>query len=230
MVKLLSALVDGARSGRSTALRVLDLSLNDVGYFVGPPALAEALIALPALRELALDGCRLRDEGVRFLTSALPRAGGRLERLVLAHNRITCVGASALAEALLMPHVQGDAAATRTSLVELDLSRNFIASKGAFALRRVVDAAPRLSLLLLADNRIPDDAAIDLAAAVAASATLTRVDLSLNCLTDAAGPAWLAAASTARSLTEARFLGLTLGAPALAALRVVRQFRLAEQQ
>jgi Ran GTPase-activating protein (RanGAP) involved in mRNA processing and transport len=130
-----------ARTPHFACLRRLNLGSNSFG-----PAGCQALAAatLPSLQALHLRTNRIGDEGLRWLVRSRELRG--LKALHVGYNRITSLGALALAEAF------------PPWLEVLDLSWNQIGDTGAIALASGSEA-PRLAALDLSYCELGDAAA-----------------------------------------------------------------------
>ncbi|MBY0230206.1 MAG: TIGR02996 domain-containing protein [Gemmataceae bacterium] len=133
-----------AACGRLGRLRRLDLSQARCA----PPALEELARSLPALEELHLDRCELRDDGAK----ALLRGDGlpMLRTLSLGRNLLGDEGAIALGSGRARPWRAAQ------------LANNFIGPRGAEGLADA-EALARLEELGLDNNTIGDDGARSLA-------------------------------------------------------------------
>jgi len=127
---VLEALCLGESGVADTTMAALALGLARQGGCMGDGT---------GIRVLDLAGNALNDACVAALSRGLARSVA-LEQLGLAWNRITCVGACALAEGLVLQRPweawmeSGCKAGIGTGLVDLDLGWNNIADKGAEAL------------------------------------------------------------------------------------------------
>ena len=152
----------------STLIR-LNLRGNKVGE-KGAVALGKAMQSNCTLTHLNLRSNNINsNEGIAAIARALQSSCGRLTRLDLCQNNITCSGATAIAEAL---H-------TNSSLTHLYLKWNEIKSPGASAFAKALEANRTLTHLCLCWNDIGESGARDLAHALKNHNT-TLVYLSLS--------------------------------------------------
>ena len=161
------------------SLRSLNLTCNNIGL-KGGVAIAEALRVNRSLTTLVLWGNKLGPEGGVALAEAL-KINGSLTSLNIRLNGIGVEGGKAVAEAL---RVNG-------SLTELDLDRNMIGDEGWCAIFDTLrdNSDTKIAKWFLGGEDINLKIALSLAAYVAASGSLTSLDLRVNNIGDAGGKA-----------------------------------------
>ena len=153
----------------NSTLIQLNLRGNKIGE-KGAVALGKAMQSNCTLTHLNLRSNYINsNEGIAAIARALQSSCGRLTRLDLCQNDITCSGATAIAEAL---H-------TNSSLTHLYLKWNEIKSPGASAFAKALEANRTLTHLCLSWNDIGESGARDLAHALKNHNT-TLVYLSLS--------------------------------------------------
>ncbi|UJR32891.1 hypothetical protein I4U23_020352 [Adineta vaga] len=122
------------------------------------------------LLTLDLSGRELADEDIRDVVQAL-HIDNRYTGLALHHNKITCIGAAMLAEALTSNNI----------LTQLSLSVNHIDDDGVYALVKTLSIKNQtLTGLYLGYNRITDNGAKSLAQMLQINTSLTYLHLSGN--------------------------------------------------
>lgn len=159
-----------AESPFFTALRVLDISGNDVSD-AGVRAVAESRM-LSKLHTFRVFANHIGDAGVAALAESplLDRMLAHESRLDLRHNAITAVGSQALA-----------ASPRAAKLTQLDLSGNYLEDAGLTALANS-EHLPRLRTLRVRQNQITDTGATALANSPLMP-RLRTLDLSANRIT-----------------------------------------------
>jgi len=162
----------GAAFAACTALKSLDLSLNELGPAL-PPGLITALGNHPSMTRLNLSCTGLGPESSAGVAALL---SGRvpLQSLDLGDNNLGPEGAMAVFEALRRRD---------RPLDSLLLSECGIGSEGAAALGRAIAAGAVVRHLDLSMNAIGDEAGPDLLAAAVARPELQIVNLQRNALT-----------------------------------------------
>ena len=154
----------------SGTLRLLDLSLNEIGD-EGVCALARAFGEAGAggaggdddagLTALSLTANGISARGARALADVLGSGLRRLSSLRLGKNSLLPAGASALAAAL-----------PGCALTELHLGGCYVADQGAAALGAALSAGARLTTLDLSANGVADAGAAALADCLASAVAL----------------------------------------------------------
>jgi len=199
----LSMILQIIESGRSS-LQALDVSCNPLERD-GGMRVARFIVSDRALRHLNLSSCELETDSLIAIATALrenssleaigldnPRTfshddeitvhiasmlqvNATLQELTLRQHRMRCSGASILADAIL----------SNSTLRSLDLACNEISVEGAEALARVVVAVDcHVESLLLGANRVANDGAAAIGAALEFTNCLRELDLSNNRISD----------------------------------------------
>ena len=174
-------LANGSGGGINSQLKVLDLSMNAIGY-PGCLAISEALKESLRCRlgKLHLAHNSIGPEGARVLADGLLHCNDcRLEVLDLNYNSIGDEGCAALVSAL---RISGNCA---TKLKELWLDGNAIGDKGAVALAStclvgVGGASPSLEVLRLNNNQISLEGCRAIALALRRNSSLTVLRMLQN--------------------------------------------------
>lgn len=157
----------------------LSLSYNCIGA-LGSTLLATALHDNRHLRVLDLMHNQIGSEGVRPWLGTTLRVNRVLQQLKLSHNRIGDAKVSELLDALAPKPV------THNQELKLQISRRHTAAVAAAPVARIAepdDSEPfnsTLSMLLLGDTGIGDEAAPHLAHVLAKTKSLEHLDISSN--------------------------------------------------
>ncbi|XP_072893763.1 NACHT, LRR and PYD domains-containing protein 3-like [Hemitrygon akajei] len=148
--------------------------------------------------ELSLRGNDLRDSGVKLVSAGLRNPECKIQKLGLRDVGLTDSGAEDLASAL----------STNPSLMELYLSDNKLGDSGVKLLSVALrNAECKIQKLELWDVGLTDSGAEDLVSALSTKASLTRLNLGLNSLTDRSVPALRHLILTLPSLKWIRLAG-----------------------
>ncbi|KAJ1621177.1 hypothetical protein T492DRAFT_887439, partial [Pavlovales sp. CCMP2436] len=173
----------------STALRVLDLSNNQIGS-AGAAGLCEGLAANTTLTALTLRGNQIGAADAVGLGKGLA-ANASLTTLNLGYNQIGDAGAAGLGKGL----------AANTTLTTLSLDFNAIGAAAAVGLGEGLAANKALTTLDLMSNQIGDTGAAGLREGLAANASLTTLNLCDNQIGDAGAAGLSKGLSANASLT-----------------------------
>eukprot|EP00937_MAST-01D_sp_MAST-1D-sp2_P006374 g6374.t1 len=176
-----AAAIASALACPTVALEELRLDTNRLSD-AGCCAIARALCGNSRLRVLSLDHNSVGDEGAEQLGRALLH-NHQLRELHLASNFVTDHGARFLAESLAKPHGHFESGVQVHALSVLDLGDNKLLDDGAMALAAALRKNRSLTELGLRSNKIKADACHQLADALRENCTLTDLDLDLNQVT-----------------------------------------------
>ncbi|XP_032879281.1 NACHT, LRR and PYD domains-containing protein 3-like [Amblyraja radiata] len=161
-VKLLSA----ALGRRECKLQKLRLNKNDLTSACAEE-LACALCTNRSLTEVDLGDNELGDIGVELVSAALVETDCTIQKLCLKNNGFTCSPAEKLATVLRRSR----------SLKELDLGHNKLGDRGMKRLTTALsDSDCQIQELRVEDNGLTDSCAEDLADALCATPSLTKLN------------------------------------------------------
>ncbi|XP_078059020.1 NACHT, LRR and PYD domains-containing protein 12-like [Mustelus asterias] len=187
-VKLLSA----ALRNPECKIQKLDLCINDLTDSCAED-LASALSTNRSLIDLNLGVNKLGDSGVKLLSVALRNPDCKIQELHLRGNDLTDSCAEDLASAL----------STNRSLIDLDLSENYLGDSGVKLLSVALrNPDCKIQKLRLDNNALSDSCAEDLASALCTKQPLRFLSLGTNSFTDQSVPALRRLILTCSSLEE----------------------------
>lgn len=159
---------------RECKLQKLRLNKNDLTSACAED-LARALCTNRSLTEVDLGDNELGDIGVELVFAALVETDCAIQKLCLKNNGFTCSPAEKLATVLRRSH----------SLKELDLGHNKLGDRGMKRLTTALsDSDCQIQELKVEDNGLTASCAEDLAAALCATPSLTKLELGENYLGD----------------------------------------------
>ncbi|XP_078059027.1 NACHT, LRR and PYD domains-containing protein 3-like [Mustelus asterias] len=186
--KLLSA----ALRNPECKIQKLDLCINDLTDSCAED-LASALRTNRSLIDLNLGVNKLGDSGVKLLSVALRNPDCKIQELHLRGNDLTDSCAEDLASAL----------STNRSLIDLDLSENYLGDSGVKLLSVALrNPDCKIQKLRLDNNALSDSCAEDLASALCTKQPLRFLSLGTNSFTDQSVPALRRLILTCSSLEE----------------------------
>lgn len=157
-------------TGKSVLLTKLSISNNNISDRAADE-IAVAVYSNVYIQELNLGGNNLRASGTIEIVRSLQKVSS-LIKLFLNHNNITDEAADDIAAAI----------SCNIHLQELNLGNNDLQAPGTIKIVKSLQKISSLTKLYLNHNKITDEAADDIAAAISCNIYLQELNVGGNCL------------------------------------------------